>query len=312
MEEILNLIYLTKNNITDIRQKLNILDKNLDLLERNVKTGENVVIQGASIVENPPEETSILDLLNSSDWPEAISHYQILDEDSEEDKLERAEGIINFFLDDELVGKKFLDIGCGEGHTVIAASNEKASFAIGYDLHKRGRLNWEQENKNFLLTRDKDKVKKNAPYDTILIYDVVDHIEQIHPIDLISTAKSLLKPNGKIHIRFHPWCSRHGGHIYRKLNKAFAHLVLNEKEMEELGVKTDNSLEIYRPVSTYKELIEQCGMNIVSEHIEKEKVEEFFKSNSIFKSKILKKFEMKNFPEMQMEMCFVDFVLEKK
>ena len=44
MEEILNLIYLTKNNITDIRQKLNILDKNLDLLERNVKTGENVVI----------------------------------------------------------------------------------------------------------------------------------------------------------------------------------------------------------------------------------------------------------------------------
>ena len=56
MEEILNLIYLTKNNITDIRQKINILDKNLDLLERCIEE-ENVVIQGASIVENPPEET---------------------------------------------------------------------------------------------------------------------------------------------------------------------------------------------------------------------------------------------------------------
>jgi len=310
MEEILNLIYLTKNNITDIRQKINILDKNLDLLERCIEE-ENVVIQGASIVENPPEETSILDLLNSSDWPEAIGHYQILDEDSEEDKLERAEGIVNFFVDDELVGKKFLDIGCGEGHTVLAASNEKASFAVGYDLHQKGQLNWEQENKNFLLTRDKDKVKKNAPYDTILIYDVIDHIEEIHPIDLISTAKSLLKPNGKIHIRFHPWCSRHGGHIYRKLNKAFAHLVLNQKEMEELGVEIDNSLEVYRPVSTYKELVEQCKMKIISENIEKEKVEDFFKNNSIFKSKILKKFEMNSFPEMQMEMCFVDFVLEK-
>ena len=311
MEEILNLISLTKNNLVDIRKKIDNLETNLNLIESSINQDE-LVIKGSPLIQTQNSYESILDLAKSPEWPNAIEDYQILDENSEEEKQERAEGIINFFVEDEIVGKKFLDIGCGEGHTIDAALKEKASLAVGYDIKKQGSLKWEEQTAKSLLTTDSNKVRKNGPYDIILIYDVIDHIEGIHPVDIIATAKQLLNPKGKIHIRFHPWCSRHGGHIYRDLNKAFAHFILNKKELKELGIEIENHLSVFRPVSTYKELISQCGLEIISENIEREQVENFFKSNDKIKRRILNEFDMNTFPEQQMEMCFIDFVLSHK
>lgn len=307
MEKILNLISLTKNNIKDIKLKIDCLEQNLELIKKSIN--QEVVIQGSPIIKNPENQKTILDLVKSSEWPLATTEYQILDDSSEEEKKERAEGIISFFLDDEVIGKKILDLGCGEGHCVIAAAKERASFSIGYDIEKKGNLDWEEEKEKYLITTSLDKVRKKGPYDIILIYDVIDHIENIHPIDLLRTAKNLLKPDGKIHIRFHPWSSRHGGHAYKQLNKAFIHFILNDQELQSFNIELNNTLSVYKPVVTYKELIEQSNLSIEKENIEREIVEDFFEKNNQIRNRILKNFEVKEFPRQQMEMCFVDFVL---
>ena len=47
-------------------------------------------------------------LMNSPEWPEAVSSFQIVDSNSEEEKMDRAEGIVDIIVQEDLLSKKFL------------------------------------------------------------------------------------------------------------------------------------------------------------------------------------------------------------
>lgn len=262
------------------------------------------------------KEFSILkSLVLSEQWPSAVFKVQIADENSEKDKEERAEGICDILLP-PLNGKKVLDFGCGEGHIAKHAATE-ATISVGYDIDKspKSQLRWEEKEENLLLTTDFEKVSSEGPYDVILIYDVLDHTKNAMS-EILLRAKSVLSNEGRIYLRCHPWCGRHGGHAYRKINKAFVHIVFSEEELRAFGLELEPNQKVTFPLLTYNKAIEDAGLVKDSEHeIDTQEVEPFFSENPLVKARILKAFGAEEWsegkPSFQMSQCFVDYVLKK-
>lgn len=263
------------------------------------------------------EFLELRNLLVSSEWPESVLEFQIVDENSEQEKMDRAEGVIDILIQEDLKNKKFLDFGCGEGHMTKYAASQCLT-SIGYDIEKSSNQNfiWGEKQDNFLLTTDFEKIKENGPYDIILIYDVIDHSE--NPVDVLKQASSVLSDGGKIYLRCHPWCSRHGGHLYRQINKAFVHLVFTDDEIEQLGHKVDKSIKtkVCYPILNYKKLIELSELKQTTKdpELERQNVEDFFEKNEMISNRIKKIVpvnEGKEFPKFQLSICFADYILTK-
>lgn len=246
----------------------------------------------------------------SDKWPEAVNPNLICDPNSETDKVERGRGIIELMIEEDLKGLKFLDIGCGEGHCANLAADYGTEVAVGYDISEYP--SWAGFEKS-VMTTDFEQVKENGPYDTIIIFDVIDHIKQEDPVTLLNKAKEVLKDNGKIYMRVHPFTSRHATHLYHDLNKAFVHLVFTEEELKQLVPESQHAEEstgVLFPLRTYNEYVAKAGLKAINRRDITEKVEPFFKIPKIAE-RIIGVTKMGNFPEFQMSMQFIDYVLGK-
>jgi len=342
MEEIINLIREIKDKLTSIEDLLAKTNNQggliakwpiKDVVETPAETQKNKTVTiNATLVRQEPTPTptksnetvksndfeTLKDLLNSNEWPDAVPEFQMVDQNSEEEKMDRAEGIIDILVQENLPEKKFLDFGCGEGHMAKYASKE-CSVSVGYDIIKpeKSKFNWENKEEKFLLTTDFQKVKEEGPYDIIMIYDVIDHAEG-EPEEILLKAKSVLKDDGKIYLRTHPWCGRHGSHLYRQINKAFVHLVFTEDELDRLGYKLEEkNIKVLYPMADYGDIIKKSGLKPNEPDVENNSVEDFFKDNDEISNR-LKKVISNNrtkgvvvFPEHQMKQCFHDYILTK-
>jgi 2-polyprenyl-3-methyl-5-hydroxy-6-metoxy-1,4-benzoquinol methylase len=243
----------------------------------------------------------IKQLLKSDEWPVAVNPNLIVESDT--DKILRAEGIIDFIFPESLTDEKFLDIGCGEGYPAIRAM-EKGAYVVGYDIKK-----YDWPNNNVYFTTKFEDVVNKGPFDIILLYDTLDHVD--NPIEVLQQANSVLKQNGKMFVRTHPYSSKHGSHIYRKINKAYVHLFLNERELEQLGCNSDYVNQIFTPIKTYREWFDTTNLIILNEVITRQPVEDFFTQNNILSNIICKKFGTTEFPLFQLEQQFHDYILGK-
>ncbi|NBT57225.1 methyltransferase domain-containing protein [bacterium] len=292
------------------------LERIRDLINEVIASIESSPPKKEIKIENEAEFKVLKGLLESDQWPEAVFSLQIADENSESDKAERAEGIADILLP-PFSGKKFLDFGCGEGHVAKYVSSE-AAVSVGYDITRShsSKIDWENKKDNLLLTTDFNKATSEGPYDIVMIYDVLDH-SSVDLSEILEKAKSVLAEDGKIYLRCHPWTGRHGGHAYRKINKAFVHLVFKEDELEEMGVKLEWNRKILFPIGTYNKAIEEAGLVRESEpEVDTQEVESFFEENPLVKSRILAAFGLDKWtaekPAFQMSQCFLDYVLKKK
>ena len=154
---------------------------------------EILVPEDTEVAEDPLKEFTDLRFLMSAGWPLAVDPDTIVNVASEEEKFERAEGLIEILLPD-VKDLKFLDYGCGEGHLVNKVA-EKAALAIGYDKEAKFIPNTH-------LTTDFEEIRSSGPYDVILLCDVLDHAES--PIDVLNACKSVLNASGRIIARCHP------------------------------------------------------------------------------------------------------------
>lgn len=230
----------------------------------------------------------------NTDWPEAI-FQELICQDNEEDKLDRASGILSFFIDEFVSNKKVLDFGCGEGHLVkiMSSSDNNAELCVGYDIVQSGKLSWENKQENHLLTTNFQKVIENAPYDIVVLYDVLDHCE--NPEEILNNIKSVCRNGTKVYVRCHPYTSRHGGHLYKDDNRAYLHLH-EDKE----GIFC-NKMDVFE----YKNLFKK--FSILESNTIYNKPERFFFSDE-FKNKIYKFFTK------QYDFCFrkIDHFVNKK
>jgi 2-polyprenyl-3-methyl-5-hydroxy-6-metoxy-1,4-benzoquinol methylase len=258
------------------------------------------------------------DLLRSNKWPKAVDSNLICDLGSDEDKFNRAEGILELVVEKPLRDKRFLDFGCGEGHIAAKALEQNPAVSVGYDIVETENWKTFEKKDNFALTTDLEEMRKHAPYDVILIYDVLDHMEN-GQVASLKDLKGVLSDDGLMYIRFHPFCSRHATHQYQDLNKAFVHLVFTEQELETLGVETPKVSHIMHPIAEYGEWMKKAGLKTVNYNILREKVEGFFTKNNAIKERVRqhyahtedKRIRKGAFPTFQLEQQFLDYVVKK-
>lgn len=178
-----------------------------------------------------------------------------------------------------LHGKNVLDFGCDTGHVTEELARQ-SKHATGYDKQPESSLqatHWaETKEKNILFTTDREQVAKNAPYDLILAYDVLDHLVEDDPTDIMLWLRELLADDGLIFVRNHPWTAKHGGHLYDQVNKAYLHLALTADELVQRGLQLSHNLKISRPMAIYERWYKDAGLKIIDKKIEAENPEEFF------------------------------------
>lgn len=303
----------------DLRKTIESCTSRLEVLENH--HAQKIISQQErdepvqSLAAANPDFQKLKDLLNSPQWPHAVEPDLICDVASEEDKMERAEGVLSIVLDQSLNGSKFLDFGCGEGHMALQAKKEGATVSVGYDIREQF---WDKPSpteEGVTLTTDFEKVKEQGPYDVILLYDVLDHVDDQELV--LEQIKQASSAGTEIFIRTHPWAGRHAPHLYKKINKAFVHLVFTEEELDEMGFELKEeskkpSNPALMPLHTYNELFKN-KFKIISHDIDRDPIEQFFKNNALVKSRIMNNFKGNNvgsFPNHQMGQSFIDYKIK--
>jgi len=285
---------------------------------------EKIIRKQVEIQEQAPtpkvELGPVPDYAND-DWPKAIDSDLIVGQ-GEIEKQFRATQIVELigFLTKDL---SVLDFGCGEGHVAHEIS-QTANKVVGFD--KKRYESWDEiVGSNLFFITDYNIIKQHAPYDLIILYDVVDHMLGDHALTLKRLGQ-LLNSDGKIFIRTHPWTSRHGSHLYEKINKAYLHLAVTPDEVSDIpwdtGVSTlatsapgevEYTHKIARPMGAYESWFKHANLEIVSKDVQHGTVEEFFDEllDRIIEITWNGKIDKETAKKI-MSIEFIDYVLENK
>ncbi len=206
--------------------------------------------------------------INDSNWPEAVKASAIVK--SEMTKQFRAIQIMGL-IDFDYENMTILDCGCGEGHLVKELAS-RAKKVVGYDI--KACQNW-INSKNVEFVNDKEELKQQ--FDSIILFDVLDHLEQDSPINFMTWLNSLLLPNGVIFVRTHPWTSRHGAHTYETdVNKAYIHLALTLDELAQNNIEIKPALRIVKPMAAYEHIFKTAQLQIKNRKTQTEPVDSYF------------------------------------
>lgn len=247
--------------------------------------------------------------LDDPKWPVAIPAEQITNDDQKVLRAQQVVAIIRERLKSSLVGMNILDFGCGDGHTTAAMAAEASTTVLGYDINAAAVV----ANDNYSFTVDRQQVGVEPVYDLIVLYDVLDHIENEDPVDVLTWLATTLKPDGKIFVRTHPWTSRHGGHLYKVKNKAFMHMVLSEEELKPYERELPRQ-RVTRPNSTYEKWFRSAKLSVVSRKTENAAVGDYFSGEVL--QRIINNTWGGNIDETTaarvMTMQYIDYVLGRK
>lgn len=258
-------------------------------------------LQEASKYET--ELKAIREELESDRWPVAVAPEMICT--SDEQAQQRAESILNMVVAENVQNRTFLDFGCGAGH-VAALAKKMGAKVVGYDINLS-----QCQFTDSIFTSDFETVRKNGRYEIILLHDVLDHIEVIDPISALHQIKNLMDTESRVYIRNHPWCSRHGGHIYEQTNKAFAHLVFDDVELTRIcGCQPTYNIKVSRPLETYRHWFATVGLEIKSEIAVRREVEQYFKDASYIQQRLMNKWDDPLEMLKDMEIEFVEYVIQ--
>ena len=310
-----------KKKARETHQKITNLLKELEHHLSETTDVPNLTVQEfKTMVEQPKTEEkldsfeSLKKALLSNRWPEAVNPHLVCNPESLDDKMERGRGIIEMFIEEDLKELKFLDYGCGEGQCVSLTTDMSTKISVGYDNKESSLWSTYPKKDNVLFTTDFEKVKENGPYDVILLFDVIDHIVGEDPSMLLVKLASILSAKGKIYMRTHPFTSRHATHLYHSLNKAYIHLIFTPDELKQLIPEpkySEPNIGITTPLATYDSYISKAGLKTLSKRDLTKKVEPFFQIPKIAE-RIMKNLNKNTFPEFQMQMVFLDYVLVKQ
>lgn len=305
-------IDLIMKGLIELKQAITEDDNGTDVRTNNISAQRKEELPASNIELDLEGFEALKKALESDKWPEAVNPNLICDPSNENDKLERGRGIVELMIEPDLKGLKVLDIGCGEGHVAYIASEYEPLNVVGYDIKENDK--WKEFKKDGLVyTTNFNEVLAEGPFNVIVMFDVLDHVKEETPIELLKKAKDALAPDGQIYMRCHPFTSKHATHLYHYINKAYVHLVFTESEIKQL-IKDDKYLEenigVTAPMKTYESFIQSAGLTQVHKREITSKVDPFFKIPKIAE-RVMQTTKFKQFPEFQMGLDFIDYVLKK-
>lgn len=206
------------------------------------------------------------------EWPQAVMSHMIVTNKGVDEKRFRALQIVRLL--GQFDGQTVLDVGCNDGYIARELGNQ-AKKVVGYDL--RHAPTWDKLSNGVVsFTTERNEVEANR-YDTIVVYDVLDHLEGEDPIKFMEWLNSLLVFGGRIFVRTHPWTSKHGGHLYENgQNKAFLHLAMTADELIQAGIDLPPAVKLSRPMAAYQQIFESAGLKVSKRKGHVESVDPFF------------------------------------
>lgn len=124
-KELLELMEKVESSLTELKSKL----QNIVEQEQPQQVEEKIVvetkIQEITHVDEPTVNDALRQFVANPAWIPAVPPDLICDENSYEDKMDRARGIRDIFNPSfNYEGKKVLDLGTGYGHLVQAISEK--------------------------------------------------------------------------------------------------------------------------------------------------------------------------------------------
>ncbi len=307
-KELVDLISEIEKLINELKSKISNIpevEEKLDKINNEIKKPEIKHVKPENVINDDLKK-----FLDNPDWVAAVPTNLICDETNHEDKMDRARGVRDIFNSDyNYENKKILDFGTGYGHFIQALTEKNVALAVGYDIKNEFQIS---SNEKMILTTSWDEVLKNAPYDLVFLYDVIDHAANETPQDILIKAKSVLSNEGMIKMRCHPYIGKHGGHTYTKINKAYAHLILTPSELKELGHDFKNfpTIKVTTPLKTYSKFIIDAGLKTLNQKVINESAEQIFLSGK-FAERIKSNLKTNLLLIPQMGMQFIDYTLSK-
>lgn len=298
----------------------------LDQLRNEIDSNPtvNVLVNGAAVKvtvgnhEYVPERQAVappplkmVDRMKGSDWPEAVPDDLLCPVEDAEEKTYRAEAVLDKVVEIDLTDLRFLDYGCGDGYMARQALARGAALSVGYDIDRDA---FAECNKGFdarlRYTDDPSSLTKRS-YDVILLHDVLDHSED--PQGVLEHVANLLAPGGTVFAWCHPWTSRHGGHLYRQFNKAYAHLFLDTTDLFAMGLPQEYIFRMTKPYRTYGTWFEAAGFVVRSEEMREEPLEKFFMEDSEIWAAMTRSFRREGMNDAEikrvLELEFANYVL---
>lgn len=235
-------------------------------------------------------------------WPEA-----------ESPKLTQSQKSMKLFgelISTPVKNKNILEFGCCDCElSSLLKSKFGAKTVVAFRLEDCQSTDTNLLDPNVIFT-DKFRVAQQiAPFDIIILNDVIDHLEK--PVFWIKQlAKMLSKETGRMFVRCHPWLSRNGTHLSEQMNKAFLHLMLSDDELGTLGVSNKFTRKITDGMDSYKRFFEESNLKILNHKFYTKSIEVSFLKNQVILERI-KKFTKidKNLLE-KLEVEFIDFELK--
>lgn len=212
-------------------------------------------LQGSEAPDSPPISEKPKEVkrrlpvpMDDPNWPVALPTGAIVANDSQ--KWARANTIFTKF---ETFRGKTLDFGCGEGHTTVALHDQNIQV-VGYD--NQVYENWVKiSSSDELFTADWDTIVRDGPYDSILLHDVLDHVEGEEVEEALEKVDSVLAEKGRVYVMTHPYSSRHGGHLYTTTNKAYLHLLLDDEDIAQNFPDAPPNQQIVKPQGQYQKYL---------------------------------------------------------
>lgn len=266
-------------------------------------------VQAATDSPHNSRQQHIEKLLSIDCWPEAVPGH-LAAKPTAEDQINRANAVLDMMIDRSTEGTHFLDFGCGDGWVAKEMTRRGVASSTGFDLLPSD--NWNQH-KGVTFTNVFKDLNPDS-YDIIMLYDVLDHCED--PVGLMKQVHSLMKRNGIVYARCHPWSSKHASHLYKSgLNRAYIHLFLTWEELIELGHTPMFTRQEKNALEAYRWWASSNNFRIVKEQLHTEPVHEFFLVPA-FKDLLINEQQLEGerresfFNDMQLE--FVDLKLVRK
>lgn len=259
-----------------------------------------------------PEDARWLRLAADPLWPVAVPKDLLIH--THEERITRAEVITRHYLKETLRGKKVLDFGCFDDAFVRVADRDGATLAVGYDVSAEGWVGRENDAPG-KMTTSWDEVTSLGPFDVVIAFDVVDHMTT-HRLFAYREVHKVLANGGRFYVRGHPWYSRHGGHAYKVINKAFLHLFVSEKLAMAMASCQGPIHPDWSPPASY-ELLATTRTPLKATHVNHvvRPVEGWFGNNEMLHAKLannpLSKYSDKTDLVSMLEVEFVDIIFVK-
>lgn len=168
-----------------------------------------------------------------------------------------------------LEGKTILDDCCGSGGKALLLSELGAIKVTGIDI---GSTFIEEANR-FAKSKNNQKVDfkvgdaHNLPFpdksfDIVFSFDAFEHVSM--PEKMLSEARRVLKPNGKLIMSFTTWGKAKGHHLTDAINVPWAHLLVSEQSiMEAYKAKAKPERYVFRAGSIDSKNLAYCNkMNL--------------------------------------------------